>query len=96
MILQQHFQPKQLEVAEAFKFHRCVQSDSESVSEFTARLRRISSACGFGGFLARCLRDQCVSGVRNRETQRKLLQEDRSFDECVKLALADEAAVRES
>ena len=30
-ILQQHFQPKQLEVAEAFKFHRCVQSDSESV-----------------------------------------------------------------
>ena len=51
-LLQQHFQPKQLEVAEAFKFHRCVQSDCESVSDFTARLHRVSSACGLGGFLA--------------------------------------------
>lgn len=95
-ILTDYFQPKKLEVAESFQFHRCQQNESESVSEFCARLRRLASTCGFGNFLPRSLRDQFVSGVRNTDTQKKLLQEDRDFDACLTIALADEAAVRGS
>ena len=67
----------------------------ETVSQFVSRLRGLASTCNFGTFLPRALRDQIVVGCRNSESQHKLLQEDRSFDQCVAIAAADEAAVRE-
>ena len=38
-LLQQHFKPKRLEVAESYRFHRCFQEDNETVSVYSARLR---------------------------------------------------------
>ena len=95
-ILVQHYSPTRLEVAETFKFHtKGIQMSDETVSQFVSRLRGLASTCNFGTFLPRALRDQFVVGCRNSESQHKLLQEDRSFDQCVAIAAADEAAVRE-
>ena len=94
--LRDHFQPKTIEVAETFKFHRCMQHENETINVFTARLRGMASSCNFGGFLARALRDQFVSGIRCRDTQKKLLSADKTFEECVKIAIADEAATKET
>ena len=92
----QHYSPTRLEVAETFKFHtKGIQMSDETVSQFVSRLRGLASTCNFRTFLPRALRDQFVVGCRNSESQHKLLQEDRSFDQCVAIAAADEAAVRE-
>ena len=95
-ILVQHYSPTRLEVAETFKFHtKRIQMSDETVSQFVSRLRGLASTCNFETFLPRAIRDQFVVGCRNSESQHKLLQEDRSFDQCVAIAAADEAAVRE-
>ena len=95
-ILQQHFKPKRLEVAESYRFHRCFQEENESISEYSARLRHLASTCNFGEFLNRSLRDQFVCGVRNQATRKKLLSEDRNFQQALKVAIADETAGKET
>ena len=49
-LLRRHFKPKRLEVAESYRFHRCVQEENESVSNYSARLRHLASTCNFGEF----------------------------------------------
>ena len=95
-ILQQHFKPKRLEVAESYRFHRCVQEEKESISDYSARLRHLASTCNFGEFLNRSLRDQFVCGIRNQATRKKLLSEDRDFQQALKVAIADETAGKET
>ena len=90
------YQPKTVEVAETFRFHRCIQSETESVNAFCARLRGLADKFNFGTFLTRAPRDQFVSGIRSKDTQKKLLEQDRSLDECVQIANADETTNRES
>ena len=63
-LLQQHFKPKRLEVAESYRFHRCFQEDNETVSVYSARLRHLASICNFGEFQNCCPRDQFVCGIR--------------------------------
>ena len=95
-LLQQHFKPKRLEVAESHRFHRCCQEENESVSVYSARLRHLASIFNFGEFLTRSLRDQFVCGIRNSATRKKLLSEDRTFQEALKVAISDEAAAKET
>ena len=83
-------------MAERFKFHQRNQHDGEDVAKFAAELRRLASTCNFGDFLTEALRDQFVCGIRNGNTQRKLLIEDRSFEQALHIALADEAADAEA
>ncbi|CAB4035289.1 Hypothetical predicted protein [Paramuricea clavata] len=52
--------------------------------------------CNFGTNLTRALRDQFVVGVRSRSTRKKLLSEDRTFDQALYVAQADELAEKES
>ena len=80
-------------MAERYKFHQRTQKDSEGVTAFAAELRRLASTCNFGEFLAEALRDQLVCGIKNNNTQRKLLSEDRSFDQAMQMALADEVSL---
>ena len=54
------------------------------------------AACNFGKFLGEALRDQLVCGIRTSNTQRKLLSEDRSFDQAMQMALANEVADAEA
>ena len=94
-LLQQHFKPKRSEVAESYRFHRCCQEENESVSVYSARLRHLAATCNFGVFLKRSLRDQFVCGIRNPATRKKLLSEDRRFQEALQVAIADEIAAKE-
>ena len=94
--LKDHYKPKRLEVAETYRFHRCVQEENESVSAYSARLRRYGSTCNFGEFLNRSLRDQFICGIRNSATRKKLLNEDRTFQDALKVAIADEVASKET
>lgn len=95
-ILREHYKPRSLEVVGTYKFHQCVQGETESVSEFSARLRRLASDCNFGTYLERSLRDQFITGIRNPNTRKKLLDQDRSFQEALKVAISDEMAQRET
>ena len=79
-------------MAERYKFHQRTQKDGEGVTAFAAELRRLASTCNFGDFLGEALRDQLVCGIRSSNTQRKLLSEDRSFNQAMQMALADEVA----
>ena len=94
--LEKHYRPVRLDVAESFKFHRCVQSETESVTEYSTRLRGAATYCNFGAFLLRALRDQFVCGVRSKDIQKKLLETDRDFQACIDVAEAAEAAAKES
>lgn len=69
-LLQQHFKPKRLEVAESYRFHRSCQEENENVSVYSARLRHLATTCNFGEFLNRSLRDQFVCGIRNPATRK--------------------------
>ena len=94
--LKDHYKPKRLEVTETYRFHRYVQEENESVSAYSARLRRYASTCNFGEFLNRSLRDQFICGIRNSATRKKLLNEDRTFQDALKVAIADEVASKET
>ena len=59
--LKDHYKPKRLEVAEMYRFHQCVQEENESVSAYSARLRR-------------SLRDQFICGIRNSATRKNVTQ----------------------
>ena len=50
-LLQQHFKPKRLEVAESYRFHRCFQEKNETVSVYSPCLRHLESTCNFREFL---------------------------------------------
>ncbi|CAB3989970.1 Transposon Tf2-9 poly, partial [Paramuricea clavata] len=93
-MLRTHYKPKRLVVAETYRFHRCIQE--ENVSDYSARLRHYASTCDFGQFLNRSLRDQFICGIRNSATRKKLLNEDRTFQDVLKVAIADEVASKET
>ena len=67
-LLQQHFKPPTVEVAESFKFFRYVQSERQSIANYSAKLRGMAATCNFGGFLGRALRDQFVCRLRCNDT----------------------------
>ncbi|KXJ08290.1 Retrovirus-related Pol polyprotein from transposon 17.6 [Exaiptasia diaphana] len=95
-ILTNFYKPKVLEVAESYRFHHTIQGENESVTEYANKLKRLAVHCNFGPYLTRALRDQFVGGVRGQSTKKKLLSEDRTFEQALKVAQADELAEKES
>ena len=59
-VLQHHFQPKLITIAERFKFHQRNQADGESVMNYMAKLRHLATTCNFEQFLDQALRDRLV------------------------------------
>ena len=90
-ILKNHFAPKKLVIAERYRFHNCTQREGESVTAFAANPKHLASTCQFGTHLNEALRDRFVCGLRSKETQNKLLTEERTFDAPLKVALGAEA-----
>ena len=88
--------PAVLEVAESFHFHRVIQRDGETMVSFVSRLLEAASKCNYGAFLCRSLLDPIVSGVADVETRRNLLEVERDFDACIKIALSVEVGSKES
>ena len=74
-ILQGHYEPAPIVIAERHKFWTASQEESESVSEFVVRLKKLASICSFSEFLSQALRDRLVSGLDSKmsRTQRHLL-----------------------
>ena len=94
-LLQGHYEPAPIVIAERHKFWTASQGESESVSEFVVRLKKLASTCSFAEFLSQALRDTLVSGLHSKmsRTQRHLLSiRDLTYavahDKCV----ADEMA----
>jgi hypothetical protein len=94
-MLRDHYKPKRLEVAETYRFHRCIQEKMRVFLCCSARLRHYASTFNFGEFLNRSLRDQFMCGINNPSTRKRLLNEDRTFQDALKVALADEVASKE-
>ncbi|XP_060071980.1 uncharacterized protein K02A2.6-like [Ylistrum balloti] len=63
-ILKAHYDPKPLQIAERFRFHKRDQRAGENVRDFNAAIRKLSQECGFGQVLDEALRDRFVCGFR--------------------------------
>ena len=93
-----HHYPKEsfrTEIAERYRFHNCTQREGESVTAFAANLKHLASTCQFGTHLNETLRDRFVYCLRSKETQKKLLTEEHTFDAALKVALGAEAAEKD-
>ena len=85
-----------LKVAESYRFHHTLQSENEAVTEYANKLKCLAVKCNFGTYLTRALRDQFVGGVKSQATNKKRLSEDRTFEQVLKVAQADQLAEKES
>ena len=91
--LKKHYEPTPLVIAERFHFHRRSQAVGESISEYMAELRRLTTHCKFGAFLDKALRDRLVCGLRNEAIQKKLLTEaELGLAKAIDLSVGMEAA----
>ena len=64
-----------------------------SISNFLVHLKYLASTREFESFLKRALRDKFVCGLKDDKIQEKLLSEDKSLEEAVKMAKAMELAM---
>ena len=91
--LRQYFEPKKLVIAERFHFHKRSQAVGETLTEYVAELRRLSTDCEFGAYLNEALRDRFVCGLKSESIQRKLLSESAlTFARALEIARGMEAA----
>ena len=67
----------------------------QSVVTYSARLRRAAVNYNFGVCLYLALRAQFIAGTNQRTMTKKLLDEDRTFNEVIKITLAEEVAIKE-
>ena len=58
--LQKHFNPTPLEITERFRFYKRNQQEDESVLNYVAVLRKLTTHCNFGSDLDETLRDRLV------------------------------------
>ena len=61
--LKKHYQPTPSVTAECFKFHKHSQKEWESVAEYVAKLKRLSTHCQSEAYLDDALRDRFVCGL---------------------------------
>ena len=79
-LLEKHYNPKPLEIAQSFHFGTRNQKSGESISDYVLALRRLAVHCNYGEFLDRALRDRFVCALNNSKIQNKLLNaEDLTF-----------------
>ena len=92
-----HYNPKPSPIVKRFEFNSRSQKEGESVSVYVAELRKIAEHCEYGHVLRDMLRDRLVCGTSNKGIQRRLLlQTDLTFDRAMEVALAAEAAEKDS
>ena len=94
-ILQAHYKPAPIVIAERHKFWTASQEEKESVSDFVVRLKKLASTCSFGAFLEEAFRDRLVSGLHSKmsRTQRHLLAvRELTFTAARDRCIADELA----
>ena len=99
-LLQSHYEPTPIVIAERYRFHRRDQTAEESVADYVAELRRQAMHCKFEDttdFLEESLRDRFVCGLRAESTRKRLLTEDKlTFKKAVELAQSLETATKDA
>ena len=94
-VLEKHYNPKPLEIAQSFHFGTRNQKSGESISDYVLALKRLAVHCNYGEFLDRALRDHFVCGLSNLKIQNKLLNtESLTFEKACSIAKAMEMAER--
>ena len=96
-LMNNHYNPEPVVIAERHKFWTALQEESEAVCDFIVRLQKLARTCGFGGFLQEALRDRLVSGLhpKMKKTQCHLLvMRDLSFQTAREKCVADELAMK--
>ena len=92
-----HFNPKPSPIVKRYEFNSRCQKEGESIATYVAELRKIAEHCEYGAVLSDMLRDRLVCGTNNKGLQRRLLLEPGlTFDKAIEMALAAEAADKES
>lgn len=77
---------------ERCSFHQASQSQTESIVEFVARLKKLSLHCNFND-LQTALRDQFICGIREHDIKIKLFRQDGlTSEKAYKIATACEEA----
>ncbi|XP_070515388.1 uncharacterized protein [Cardiocondyla obscurior] len=93
-LMKNHLLPKPSETMERCKFYKTHQSPTESVAEFSARLKSLSINCEFDNANT-ALRDQFVCGLKDHSIKKALFREEKlTFDSAYKIAAAMEEAER--
>ena len=64
-VVEKHYNPKPLEIAQSFHFGTRNQKSGESVGDYVLALKRLAFRCNYGEFLDRALRDRFVCGLSN-------------------------------
>ena len=72
-LLNAHFEPPRIEIAEQFHFRKREQAAGETIAEYNAALRKLATHCNFGAKLETELRDQIMCGLQQESIQRHLL-----------------------
>ncbi|XP_046405562.1 uncharacterized protein LOC124170701 [Ischnura elegans] len=96
-LIQEHLYPKPSFIAERYKFSKRNQHDGESIAEYIASLKKLSTYCEFGAALNDYLRDRLVSGIRSESTKQRLLGEAAlTYDQAVKIVCFVEAVEKDA
>ena len=74
-LLKDHLGPTTNVVAERYKFRKCEQLASQSITDFIISLKATAQTCEYAAFLSDALRDQFVAGIRDQSLRKKLLTE---------------------
>lgn len=96
-ILDKHFTPKPLVIAERFRFHKRNQEESESVVQYVAVLKKLSEYCEFDAALNDTIRDRLVCGLRSEAIQKRFLTEaNLTLQKAIEVAVSMELAAKEA
>ena len=72
--LADYFEPRQLVIAERFRFHQRNQHPDELVAELVAELGWLIRDCEFKDHMDEALRDRSVCGIQNEATLKRLCE----------------------
>ena len=100
MLLKSHFEPTPSVIAERYRFHRRDQAAGETIADFVAELRKLTTHCKFEDttdFLDESLRDGFVCGLRSESVRKHLFKEEKlTFAKAVDLAQTLETASKDA
>ena len=86
-VLEKHYNPKPLKIAQSFHFGTRNQKPGESISDYVLALRRLAVHCNYGEFLDGALRDRFVCDLNSSKIQKKPLNtEDLTFAKACSIA----------
>ena len=96
-LLTSHFDPKPSFIVQQFKFYNRSRQKGESIATYVAALHALSEHCEYGDSLKLMLRDRLVCSINHEGIQRRLLSEKNlTFDNALEIALAMEAAAKDT